>query len=627
MAPLILSSFTRSSGDLSAVDTLIWRDSSSNPRYTNAHPKFDLKVFFGKFGKGLRRINVDMVNGSNDFIFILEALRAYNPQILEELVLRCDAMRELDDLLTRRHPSLHTLILDSTSVLQEHLQRIGENMTALRYFEFSCRTSSTAMVSKESIKNIRRIVKHNPKLHTFILRPAVPEKATTALDLFVLLFAFPKNKTPTLVGLEASCLSKLDCHSKIFRLLGKSVWESLYLDGDLIGLDEADPDLADTDFRTYYETSPNEQKLSLLMRFHYLLSRKPLNYSHYVRWAESLIIEITNLHASIGGVDSAVLIPTLMALGSNLLEFKSPDAAAVKELRAVSEKLMTKFDDPIFWLQCQCEFPEIDIPTIVPLFPAVLASFKWCQGGKVCLSEEQMKILHTLVQAHPPRIQSLLKDPSYDPVARLTTGETLASWLVREVVTFATSALMVPWAEYALESCAKSGVTLSWESTNIDYGFFRCLMESPSALSSMAIVFDRIDELLEPKYLELRTNASSIPRIKTLFEKHAAAWPDDAPIQETLAKLAAQLWREVLWEFSNEKINPKDHVQTLHYGDMRSAVLTLVQSFPAIPPFVVEFMKGKHPTLVQRDAAGIRAILRDLFPEGPEQHRDECAVM
>eukprot|EP01122_Echinamoeba_exundans_P001253 TRINITY_DN11265_c0_g1_i1.p1 TRINITY_DN11265_c0_g1~~TRINITY_DN11265_c0_g1_i1.p1 ORF type:complete len:214 (+),score=30.28 TRINITY_DN11265_c0_g1_i1:46-642(+) len=184
----------------------------------------------------------------------------------------------------------------------------------------------------------------------------------------------------------------MECHSKIFRLLGKSVWESWYLDGDLFGLDEADPDLADVDFRTYFESSPFDMKLTVLMRFHYLLcSRKPLNYSHYIRWAESLIMEITTLQASIDEIDSALLIPVLMALGSNLLEFKSPDAAAVRQLRDMATDLLTKFDDPINWLQLQTQSPEIDVPSIVPLFPAVMASIKWCHDGKVDLNDAQMQ--------------------------------------------------------------------------------------------------------------------------------------------------------------------------------------------------------------------------------------------
>lgn len=624
--PKIVASFLKSGVKLESVDTLSWQDNAAHPLYASGLGQANVAKFAGLCAGHLRRIDIIMRYGRMDYCFIESILDACNREILEELSIQCETMTDLEKRLAKPFPHLHKLILHDVADAHGLLRAVGENQTALRVLEFSCPPHALSLNSGTTRDELRKLISANSNLQLIDIG-AVDDKAAV-LGSFVDLFQFPKLKTPTAVGLEAACFKAFQVHSKIFRINHKGIWEAVYLDGELVGLDEGNVSVVDADFRTYHGENENNAKLLVIERLYYILcSRKPMNYSTYLEWAGAVLGDVVSSAVSQGTTDSALTKSVLMILGVLLTEFKAPDKALVRQLKKFAKILTASFPDPRRFILEAPEYYDAKLQVSDPLFPAALTAVPWCKKGKVYFTPDQVEELHRQLRLKPHRFGYLIKNSQYDPNAKMVNGEALAEWLVREAVSFsAKNAMIVTWAEFALESCALAGITMSWESTRINYDMFSCLLEHRDALSAMAKVFDSFGSLLEPKYLDLRTNANNIPRIKALFEEHAAAWPDDPPIQTTLSTLSSQVWREVLWQFSNEKINPKDHVQTLHYGAMRSCVLTLVQTFERIPQFVAEFMRGKHGELVQRDPVGIRKLLRDLMPEGIEQPED-CVLM
>eukprot|EP01122_Echinamoeba_exundans_P006957 TRINITY_DN2049_c0_g1_i1.p1 TRINITY_DN2049_c0_g1~~TRINITY_DN2049_c0_g1_i1.p1 ORF type:complete len:684 (-),score=79.24 TRINITY_DN2049_c0_g1_i1:912-2963(-) len=618
------------SGSFNEVSAFQWIENGAWTRYDQLSSA-ECKAFFDKFSaQHLRRIHICIKSAIENSGFVPALMKAYDANILEELYLINSRLDQIPlSILNTPLPRLTKLVLDRAMHTELILSRIAKNITTLQHLELHAFTQPELLVSESFVDLFKKVLCSNKRLNAFWLS-GFSYTAIKTLDHFVTLFGFPDDETPTLRQLESECFKRLGADIKILRFHGHSVWDSLYRENDLVGLRDGDLTVADADFDHFFINGPIITKLSILMDLVAVLyRRRPLHHRAYLRWAEQRILHLTDTPAAARELASAHAVPSLFLLGSILGDDGPRDADAVKQLRRFSREMLKFVPDAISWLWIQTFTPLIDIPRVPPLLPAILSCTDWCRAGVVILNDIQMANLSQIIQSYPRHIESLIKDVHYDPLAKLKTGETLASWIIREAGTFGQSALMVPWAEYALESFVQSGVKLSWQATNLNYGFFCCLMESPAALQAMAAVFDRFDEVLsDEKYLGFRTNASCIPRLKSLLQTHSITWPDDPPIEDTLEKLSHQLWREVLWLFSNDKANFEDGVSLHSPGSMRAAVLTLIQTFPRVPRFVVEFMRGKHDDLVQQEAPAIRESLRDLFPKSMDGHqKQDCNTM
>lgn len=429
--------------------------------------------------------------------------------------------------------------------------------------------------------------------------------------------------------LEKYATTTLGCALKCLQLNGFTAWASLYLDGELAGFDDGSISTCASGFDDTYASHISEEKLKILQGFHYTLcSRRPVEFRTYLDWAEGVAVEILTVEASLGNGNSELVKGLLMILGNRLNQFRNHDETALKRLVACAQTMMRDMEVSSMILK-PIRYNNQYQDATDPVFVAALHIVDWCDAQRVNLTQEQLERLRCQLRALPHRIGIFINDRHYNPLAKITTGEYFIEFLVRTSVEAhpGLTGSMVTWAEAALESCASINLRIDFSSLNIDLEMLGCLLLQKRAVSAMAIVLDGIGVLLTEKYLPLRINSSYIPRIKQLLVEHAQSWPDDPKAHKIVMSLAEQLWKEVLWHYSAERIDSTDHIQMLHFGSMRSCVLTLIQEFPNVPVFVDEFMRGHHGDLVQRNAHGVRRMIRDLVPDGQKKSGEDCCVM